>query len=182
MAGDEIDPHHDAHDETAAGIAHDSAAHGGNPHALSIHFSMDTISRATSPGPSHHDHESDGKKRYRPRTFSYFRLLPFDVEPEEYRDAALSGILKNLYIAVRAEDFSPGALHWTRELQGWMNLKFEMTRELRAKLTKLYYHLSLAPGLDPNTADRFTKMVVTLTRYVRVARPCCFLRVALTII
>lgn len=125
--------------------------------------SVETISRSTSPGVPLTPDEDD-KKRYRPRTFSYFTQLPFAVEGEEERDAALVGILKNLYIAVKAEDFSPGALHWTRELHGWLNLKFEMVRELRATLAKLYYHLALAPGLDISTADRFTKMVITLTK------------------
>lgn len=125
--------------------------------------SVDTISRSTSPGVPLTPDEDD-KKRYRPRTFSYFSQLPFPVEGEQERDAALAGILKNLYIAVKADDFSPGALHWTRELHGWLNLKFEMVRELRATLAKLYYHLALAPGLDTSTADRFTKMVITLTK------------------
>ena len=136
--------------------------------------SVDTISRATSPGvPFSAAPEEDGKKRYRPRTFRYFNLLPYPVEDDADRDVALRGILKKLYIAIKAEDFSPGALHWTRELQGWLNLKFEMTRELRAHLARLYYHLSLAPGLDANTADRFTKVLVTLTRLVPrlLARP-----------
>lgn len=134
-------------------------------HYLSNQYaSIETISRATSPGGSYTAKDDDDKKRYRPRTFSYFRLLPFPVEEESQRDAALAGILKQLYIAVKAEDFSPGALHWTRELQGWLNLKFEMTRELRSTLAKLYYHLALAPGLDHTAADRFLKMVVTLTR------------------
>jgi len=127
--------------------------------------SVETISRATSPGlPCGEQQHEDDKKRYRPRTFSYFRLLPFDVEDDSHRDAALRGILKNLYTAIMAEDFSPGALHWTRELQGWLNLKFEMTRDLRARLARLYYHLALAPGLDTTTADRFSRMVITLTR------------------
>jgi len=136
------------------------------------HSSLDTISRATSPGvPFSTSPDEDGKKRYRPRTFRYFNLLPFPVEDDADRDVALEGILKKLYIAIKAEDFSPGALHWTRELQGWLNLKFEMTRELRAKLATLYYHLALAPGLDANTADRFTKVLVTLTRLVLLRCP-----------
>lgn len=125
----------------------------------------DTISRATSPGlPFADGTDENNQKRYRPRTFKYFDQLPFEVEEESYRDAALTGILKNLYIAVKAEDFSPGALHWTRELQGWLNLKFEMTRELRARLAKLYYYLSMAPGLESASHDRFSKMLITLTR------------------
>lgn len=124
------------------------------------------ISRATSPGVPYAKSDEDDKKRYRPRTFAYFRQLPFQVEEEAQRDAALQGILKQLYIAIQAEDFSPGALHWTRELQGWLNLKFEMTRDMRAKLAKLYYSLALAPGLDPTAADRFLRMVLSLTRFV----------------
>jgi proteasome activator subunit 4 len=125
----------------------------------------ETISRATSPGlPFSDGPDENDKKRYRPRTFKYFNQLPFEVEEESYRDTALNGILKNLYIAIKAEDFSPGALHWTRELQGWLSLKFEMTRELRARLAKLYYQLALAPGLENNTADRFSRMLITLTK------------------
>ena len=151
---------------TAATVGFAASASGAASHFLPNHLSTsNTISRATSPGLplSEAPHEND-KKRYRPRMFSYFRLLPFDVEEESYRDAVLAGILKNLYTAIKAEDFSPGALHWTRELQGWLNLKFEMTRELRARLAKLYYQLCLAPGLDSSTADRFARMMITLTR------------------
>lgn len=158
---DEINGDHQA---SSAGLSATAAAEAAHFLIGSIP-SVDTISRATSPGlPFNAGPDDDDKKRYRPRTFSYFRLLPFDVEDGGQRDTALAGILKNLYIAVKAEDFAPGALHWTRELQGWLNLKFEMTRELRARLAKLYYHLALAPGLDGNTADRFTRMVITLTR------------------
>ncbi|OAA48355.1 hypothetical protein BBO_02624 [Beauveria brongniartii RCEF 3172] len=133
--------------------------------------SYEPISRATTPGIPCSKSDEDDKKRYRPRTFAYFNQLPFLVEEEEQRDVALQGILKQLYIAIRAEDFSPGALHWTRELQGWLNLKFEMTRELRAKLAKLYYSLALAPGLDSTAADRFLRMVVTLTRKNHYLKP-----------
>lgn len=133
--------------------------------SISAVAAAETISRATTPGLPTPDDEVDFK-RYRPRTFAYFKLLPYDVEEEGKRDAALQGILKQLYIAVKAEDFSPGALHWTRQLQGWLALKFDMPRDLRARLAKFYFHLSMAPGLDSSTADRFAKMVTTLTRYV----------------
>jgi proteasome activator subunit 4 len=127
---------------------------------------FETISRATSPGVPYAKYVDDDKKRYRPRTFAYFRQLPFAVEDEREREAALRNILKNLYIAVKAEDFNQGATHWTRELTSWINLKFEMTRLQRAKLVKLFYSLALTPGLESSSADRFLRMVVSLTRYV----------------
>ncbi|KID77838.1 Proteasome activator BLM10 [Metarhizium brunneum] len=154
------------HEGSLAALPASSAAH-----LLSNFHPYEPISRATSPGIPYPKADEDDKKRYRPRTFAYFQQLPFDVEEEQQRDAALQGILKQLYIAIKAEDFSPGALHWTRELQAWLALKFEMTRELRAKLARLYYSLALAPGLDSNTADRFLRMVLTLIRKNHYLKP-----------
>jgi proteasome activator subunit 4 len=126
----------------------------------------DAISRATSPGLGYSNGVNlEKEKRYLPRTFPYFELLPYKVEEETERNAALEEILKQLYIALKAEDITPGAVHWTRELKGWMNLKFEITRELRVKLVKLYYMLSLAPGMDYAAADRFESMFRFLLKY-----------------
>lgn len=160
-----MDDIQDSHASSAAALSAAAAAQASHFLVQNL-SSVDTISRSTSPGVPVLTPDEDDKKRYRPRTFAYFSQLPFAVEEDHERDAALDGILKNLYIAIKAEDFSPGALHWTRELQGWLNLKFEMVRELRASLSRLYYHLALAPGLDSNTADRFTRMVITLTKQV----------------
>lgn len=125
-----------------------------------------TASRATSPGLGFKfdGTENEREKRYRPRTFPYFKLLPYNVEEEAERNVALQEILKQLYIAIKAEDFAPGAVHWTRELRAWLNLKFEITRALRVKLVKLYYMLTLAPGLDAAAAERFESMFRTLTK------------------
>jgi proteasome activator subunit 4 len=120
----------------------------------------DAVSRAPSPGLGFASNGNDveKEKRYRPRTFPYFKLLPYKVEEEGERNAALEEILKQLYIAIEAEDITPGAVHWTRELKGWLNLKFEITRALRVKLVELYYMLALAPGIDFSAAERFESM------------------------
>ena len=128
------------------------------------------ISRATSPAgtiamenglPSDSENQN---KRNRPRTFHYFRTLPYPVEDEAQRQANLAEILKYLYIAVQASDFTPGAVHWTRELRSWLSLKFDPTKEQRVQLVKLYYELSLAPGIDPSVAERFASMFMLLTK------------------
>lgn len=164
-------PGTDAMDDTAGPHRANAAHHidaGADTQFLTPKVAMvETISRSTTPGiPNGNGSDSDDERRYRPRTFSYFDHLPFKAEEQAERDAALAGILKQLFISVSAEDFSPGALHWTRELQAWLNLKFEMPRELRATLAKLYYHMSLAPGLDTSTSDRFARMLLSLTRSV----------------
>ena len=128
------------------------------------------ISRATSPGGEPRDvnemvtNASHSASRHRPRTYPYQRYLPYDVEDDERRLKDLDEILKYLYIAVEAGDFSPGAIHWTRELRSWLGLKFDPTREQRIKLVKLYYELALAPGIDPSVSERFASMFMLLTK------------------
>lgn len=130
------------------------------------------ISRATSPGgfpgldPNHAPDLDSQLKRNRPRTFPYFQTLPYPVEDDDLRQKNLAVILKHLYIAVQAGDFTPSAVHWTRELRSWLSLKFDPTREQRVKLVKLYYELALAPGIDPGVAERFASMFMLLTKYV----------------
>ncbi|KAJ5086556.1 hypothetical protein NUU61_007863 [Penicillium alfredii] len=131
------------------------------------------ISRATSPGgePAALNGEGEPKARVRPRTYPYFQYLPYQPEGEADRERNLREILNQLYISVEAGDFSPGAVHWTRELRGWLSLKFDPTRKERINLVKLYYELSLAPGIDPAVAERFASMFMLLTKRKHYLRP-----------
>ncbi len=117
-------------------------------------------SRATSPGagPSAVENMEDKIRvtRNRPRTFPYTKYLPYKAEDEVEREKNLEEILKHLYIAVEAGDFSVGAAHWTRELRNWLALKFDLTKQQRIKLVKLYYELALAPGVDISAVERFS--------------------------
>lgn len=124
-------------------------------------------SRATSPGvggsrEANANNSTDARNR--PRTYPYFRYLPYQVEDEAQRQQNFQDIVKHLYVAVEAGDFSPGALHWTRELRSWLGLKFDPTKEQRIRLVRLYYELSLAPGLDLTAAERFSSMFMVLTK------------------
>lgn len=128
-------------------------------------------SRATSPGGdwrqangSVNGTDGDKQSRSRPRTFPYFQYLPYEVEDASEREANLNTCLKHLYIAVSAGDFAPGAVHWTREIRGWLTLKFDLPISTRVKLVKLYYELALAPGLDYLVAERFASMFMVLTK------------------
>ena len=126
-------------------------------------------SRATSPGGDWHQangsvNGADKQSRHRPRTFPYFKHLPYETEGQAEREENLDTCLKHLYIAISAGDFAPGAVHWTREIRGWLSLKFDLPRSTRVKLAKLYYELALAPGLDYLVAERFASMFMVLTK------------------
>ncbi|KAI9770448.1 MAG: hypothetical protein M1840_003334 [Geoglossum simile] len=135
------------------------------------------VSRATSPGADWRDvngtesGEDEKVTRNRPRTYPYSRYLPYDVEDNAQRLENLEEIMKQLYIAVQAGDFAPGAIHWTRELRTWLGLKFDPPKQTRIKLVKLYYELALAPGIDPGVAERFASMFMVLTKRKHYLRP-----------
>jgi proteasome activator subunit 4 len=109
--------------------------------------------------------------RSRPRTYPYFKYLPYTVESEEEVLHNLNRCIEELYIAVSCGDFSPGVIHWTREIRGWLTLKFDMPREIRIKLVYLFYKLSLAPGLDNSLCERFASMFMYLTKRKHYLRP-----------
>ena len=125
-------------------------------------------SGATSPGVGGSQGTNGDIKdmtRNRQRTYPYFRYLPYPVEDNAQRQENLEQILQYLYVAVEAGDFSPGAIHWTRELRSWLGLKFDLTKEQRIRLVKVYYELALAPGLDVTASERFSSMFMVLTKY-----------------
>jgi proteasome activator subunit 4 len=125
------------------------------------------LSRATSPG-GEEPRELSGDKnkaRHRPRTYPYHRYLPYDVEDNAERQKNFDEILKQLYVAIEARDFSSGALYWTREIKNWLNLKFDASKDQRVKLVRLYYELALAPGIEYLAAERFSSMLMVLTKY-----------------
>ena len=127
------------------------------------------VSRATSPGGEWRGSSAvngstavDKQNTTRPRTFP---IRPPAESPEE-RERNLNTCIENLYIAVSAGDFTPGAVHWTRQIRGWMSLKFDLPRSTRVQLAKLYYELALAPGVDHVVTERFASMFMVLTKYV----------------
>lgn len=136
----------------------------------SMQADMDGVpeSRATSPGlgGQQQPQQMDLKqvKRSRPRTFPYFRYLPYETETEDERQAFLEETLKQLYICIESGDFAVGAVHWTRTLRNWLDLKFDLTKDQRIRLVKVFYELSLAPGVDVSAAEKFANTFVLLLR------------------
>ncbi|KAK4623702.1 Proteasome activator complex subunit 4 [Fulvia fulva] len=137
-------------------------------------------SRATSPGaPGYRSADTTGDGdaelerlgRSRPRTFPYTKYLPYDTETRDKREQDLDEMIKHLYVSVASGDFSPGAVHWTKEIRGWMGLKFDLTKQQRIALVKLYYELSLAPGLEYAVSERFSSMFMVLTKRKHYLRP-----------
>ncbi|KAK5118800.1 hypothetical protein LTR62_000009 [Meristemomyces frigidus] len=150
----------------------------GQSHNINVNTADAQDSRATSPGGAatrdiaqHGDDDFSRLGRTRPRVFPYAKYLPYDTETREQSEADLDEMIKHLYIAVASGDFVPGAVHWTKEIRGWMSLKFDLTKRQRISLVKLYYELSIAPGLEYSVAERFASMFMVLTKRKHYLRP-----------
>ena len=159
---------------------HDREA-GGDETRLFVEMSTgssEDISRAASPGPTWSQTNGDSDEfdkehlgRSRPRVFPYTKHLPYETETQAKREQDLDEMIKHLYVSVATGDFVPSAVHWTKEIRGWMTLKFDLTRRQRMALVKLYYELSLAPGLDYSVSERFASMFMVLTKRKHYLRP-----------
>lgn len=163
---------------TAEGAVHDRVSEllgaGNGPHSTQSNGSSHDDSRATSPGAvARSDGDGDVERlgRTRARVFPYQRYLPYESESMEQREQDMDEMIKHLYVVVAAGDFVPGAMHWTKELRGCLALKFDLTRKQRISLVKLYYELSLAPGLEYSAQERFASMFMVLTKRKHYLRP-----------
>lgn len=122
----------------------------------------------------------DNIYRLHPRTFPYQELLPYKTETQKDALAHLDHIVTNIYIVLESWDkdhavastINSTVLHWTRELNSWMQLKFDMPLSTRVKLARLYYELALA-DVEGTTLERIANTFVwlcdneTFIRYVK---------------
>lgn len=97
------------------------------------------------------------------RTYPYFTCLPYDVESVDYRLENLQRITDELYKAFAAEDWIR-ALYWNTELRDWSALKFQMPREYRIKLLRVYYEVITSFGIDPRAHARFMSTFLHLSK------------------
>ena len=139
---------------------------------LPLHL-VEQTSGATSPGAPDSSLQRHGgdHSRYRPRTFDYNGCLPYATEDRAQQLRNLDEILKNLFICIRSEDWTPGAVLWTRELKAWLALKFDLPTARRVQLVKLFYMLSLAPGLESGVVERFAGIFMSLTKRKHYLKP-----------
>ena len=99
----------------------------------------------------------------RDRTYPYFTTLPYEVESPELRLSNLRKITDELYNSFEAEDWRR-AIYWNTELRDWLSLKFQLPKDYRIKLIKVYYELITSFGIDPRAHARFMSTFLCLTK------------------
>ncbi|CCJ28220.1 unnamed protein product [Pneumocystis jirovecii] len=104
----------------------------------------------------------ESKNNYK-RTFLYQELLPYKVQSEEKQLENLNEIIKNIYISLAANDFFKASI-FSKELNNWLNLKFDLPSQIRTKLVNVYYELCTTQGIAPGPQKNFESLFLSLTK------------------
>ncbi|GAA6053733.1 hypothetical protein JCM3770_003189 [Rhodotorula araucariae] len=102
------------------------------------------------------------KEKPRSQQLDYQEALPYATESIEEMDKKLEEIVRRLVDCVRAKDYDVGFVQWNHRLECWMSLKYPMKRELRAKLGRLYFEISVLPGMDARLVDIAVNQAIAL--------------------
>ncbi|BGP22448.1 Proteasome activator BLM10 [Rhodotorula toruloides] len=118
--------------------------------------------KSLSPQPKKRRRLVRPKEKPRQEQLDYPESLPYETESLEEMDRKLEEIVRRLIDCVRAKDYDVGFVQWNHRLECWMSLKYPMKRDLRAKLAKMYFELSLLPGMDARLVDLAVNMAISL--------------------
>ncbi|KAH9487110.1 Proteasome activator complex subunit 4 [Psilocybe cubensis] len=113
------------------------------------------------------DIENTHGDRYMQKLKNYAKSLPYSIEPYSKMVSMLDFILLRLTQSVEARDYDVGFMQWDSMITYWCMLKYPIPKDRRIALAKLYFHLSITPGLATQIiatcADAFK--VLTRSKY-----------------
>ncbi|BGP18854.1 hypothetical protein JCM10213_003509 [Rhodosporidiobolus nylandii] len=102
------------------------------------------------------------KEKPRSEQLDYPNSLPYQAETIEEMDEKLEFIVRRLVDCVKAKDYDVGFVQWNHRLECWISLKYPMRRDLRARLARLYFEISVLPGMDARLVDIAVNQAITL--------------------
>lgn len=105
------------------------------------------------------------------RTFPYRKLLPYATEGQAECESHFDHCLEWLELSILAKDLASGAVLWANEISKLLDLKFDLSRERRTELARLFYSLALTPGMPCETAKVFAAIFERLLRGKHKIRP-----------
>jgi proteasome activator subunit 4 len=76
----------------------------------------------------------------------------------------LKNICQGLFNCVKAGNYAPGVLFWTRSLNTFLNLKYTLSLEQRCDFANLFYSLIHVPQLDTFLVELFAATATNLLR------------------
>ncbi|KAG6817600.1 hypothetical protein H0H87_006228 [Tephrocybe sp. NHM501043] len=92
---------------------------------------------------------------------TYLGSVPYATESVDEMHQKLEEIVGKIFIAAKTQNWLILST-WDGMLQCWLLMRYPMSKSTRAKLVRLYYELSLVPGLEPRVIRSWTDMLSRL--------------------
>ncbi|KAG6889358.1 hypothetical protein C0995_001423 [Termitomyces sp. Mi166 len=92
---------------------------------------------------------------------TYLGSVPYATESVDEMHQKLEEIVGKIYIAAKAQNWLVLST-WDGMLQCWLLMRYPMPKLTRAKLVRLYYELSMIPGVEPRIIRSWTDMLSRL--------------------
>ncbi|KAG0021330.1 hypothetical protein BGZ82_011351 [Podila clonocystis] len=92
-------------------------------------------------------------------------ILPYGNNLATEASEMLSNIIHHLGLSLKAEDWAPGAVYWAKQLNQYvmmskiimsvryLDLKYTLPKETRVGLAKVFFELTIAPGMDSTMVE-----------------------------
>ncbi|KAF9110857.1 hypothetical protein BGX27_005774 [Mortierella sp. AM989] len=80
-------------------------------------------------------------------------ILPYGYNLSQEASEMLRNIIHHLGLCLESEDWAPGTLYWAKQLKQYLDLKYTLPIETRVALAKVFWELTVAPGMDATMVE-----------------------------
>ncbi|KAF9193043.1 hypothetical protein BGZ51_004276 [Haplosporangium sp. Z 767] len=80
-------------------------------------------------------------------------ILPYGHDLAQEAHEMLDNIIHHFGLCLKAEDWAPGALYWAKQLNQYLDLKYTLPKETRVAFVKMFWELTVAPGMDATMVE-----------------------------
>ncbi|TFK76811.1 hypothetical protein BDN72DRAFT_829977 [Pluteus cervinus] len=105
---------------------------------------------------------------------TYLDSLPYQCESVEEMQQKLEFIVGRIFVCAKAKNWQM-LTTWDGMLQCWMLMRYPIVKTTRAKLVRLYYELSITPGIEArvirNWADMLSRLLANKAGMIRKLEP-----------
>ncbi|ESK98482.1 membrane protein [Moniliophthora roreri MCA 2997] len=117
-------------------------------------------------------HSEETDDRYMQKLKNYAKSVPYSIEPHSKMMKMLHFIMLRIAQCIDAKDYEVGFLQWDSMLTYWSMLKYPIPKDKRIALAKIYFHVSVTPGMPAQViatcADGF-KLLAQSTKKITVS-------------
>ncbi|KAG0049518.1 hypothetical protein BGZ83_005704 [Gryganskiella cystojenkinii] len=80
-------------------------------------------------------------------------IFPYGNDLAQEASDMLTNIIRHFGLCLKSEDWAPGAIYWAKQLSEYLDLKYALPKETRVAFAKVFWELTIAPGMDATMVE-----------------------------